>query len=275
MLGTLGYMSPEQVRGKPADARSDIFSFGAILYEMLSGKRAFHGDSAADTMSAILKEDPAGSLRHQPEHLAGPRAHRAPLPREEPRAALPLGARPRLRPRGALDDVVGQAAPTPAQAAAASPVRRSPRSSVGLVGRGRPRLRSSRRRRTRRRRAPRRGPADVPPPDQPLRSRGVPDASRRTGSSSRSCIASGRKTDIWVQRAGSRKPDRPHGRLRARELLAGLLAGREPDRLRLAVRRRRIFVMGATGENVRRLTQLRNASRVVARTGKRSSSRPS
>ena len=58
MLGTLGYMSPEQVRGKPADARSDIFSFGAILYEMLSGKRAFHGDSAADTMSAILREDP-------------------------------------------------------------------------------------------------------------------------------------------------------------------------------------------------------------------------
>jgi eukaryotic-like serine/threonine-protein kinase len=58
VLGTLGYMSPEQVRGKPADARSDIFSFGAILYEMLSGKRAFTGDSAADTMSAILKEDP-------------------------------------------------------------------------------------------------------------------------------------------------------------------------------------------------------------------------
>ena len=58
VLGTLGYMSPEQVRGRPADARSDIFSFGAILYEMLSGKRAFHGDSAADTMSAILKEEP-------------------------------------------------------------------------------------------------------------------------------------------------------------------------------------------------------------------------
>jgi len=58
VLGTLGYMSPEQVRGKSTDARSDIFSFGAILYEMLSGKRAFHGDSAADTMSAILREDP-------------------------------------------------------------------------------------------------------------------------------------------------------------------------------------------------------------------------
>ncbi len=58
VLGTLGYMSPEQVRGRSADARSDIFSFGAILYEMLAGQRAFKGDSAADTMSAILKEDP-------------------------------------------------------------------------------------------------------------------------------------------------------------------------------------------------------------------------
>src|SRR5438445_1963232 len=58
VLGTLGYMSPEQLRGRPADARSDIFSFGAILYEMLSGKRAFRGDSAADTMSAILRDDP-------------------------------------------------------------------------------------------------------------------------------------------------------------------------------------------------------------------------
>jgi serine/threonine protein kinase len=58
ILGILGYMSPEQMRGQPADHRSDIFSFGAILYEMLSGQRAFRGGSAADTMSAILKEDP-------------------------------------------------------------------------------------------------------------------------------------------------------------------------------------------------------------------------
>jgi serine/threonine protein kinase len=58
VLGTLGYMAPEQLRGTVADARSDIFSFGAILYEMLSGKRAFRGDSAADTMSAILRDEP-------------------------------------------------------------------------------------------------------------------------------------------------------------------------------------------------------------------------
>src|SRR5262249_49426010 len=58
VLGTIHYMSPEQARGKPADARSDIFSFGVVLYEMLSGNKAFARDSAAETMSAILKEDP-------------------------------------------------------------------------------------------------------------------------------------------------------------------------------------------------------------------------
>src|SRR4030095_1936510 len=58
VMGTVGYMSPEQVKGRNVDHRSDIFSFGTILYEMLSGRRAFHGESAAETMSAILKEDP-------------------------------------------------------------------------------------------------------------------------------------------------------------------------------------------------------------------------
>src|SRR5262249_17969627 len=56
--GTMGYMAPEQVGGKPADRRSDLFAFGAILHEMLSGQKAFRGDTAADTITAILSKDP-------------------------------------------------------------------------------------------------------------------------------------------------------------------------------------------------------------------------
>ena len=57
-LGTPAYMSPEQVRGQPADHRSDIFSFGAVLYEMLTGRRAFSSDTSAETMTAILRQEP-------------------------------------------------------------------------------------------------------------------------------------------------------------------------------------------------------------------------
>ncbi len=58
VLGTFGYMAPEQVRGLAVDHRADMFSFGAVLYEMLSGVRAFKGETAADTMTAILTKDP-------------------------------------------------------------------------------------------------------------------------------------------------------------------------------------------------------------------------
>jgi eukaryotic-like serine/threonine-protein kinase len=58
VLGTPGYMAPEQVRGQAADARTDIFAFGAVLYEMLSGVRAFRRDTPAESMTAVLKEDP-------------------------------------------------------------------------------------------------------------------------------------------------------------------------------------------------------------------------
>ena len=58
LLGTVGYMAPEQVRGNPGDHRSDIFSFGAILYEMLSGRQAFRADSPIETLNSILKDDP-------------------------------------------------------------------------------------------------------------------------------------------------------------------------------------------------------------------------
>jgi eukaryotic-like serine/threonine-protein kinase len=56
--GTLQYMAPEQLQGKEADARSDIFAFGCVLYEMLSGRRAFRGSTAASVIAAILEREP-------------------------------------------------------------------------------------------------------------------------------------------------------------------------------------------------------------------------
>jgi serine/threonine-protein kinase len=59
ILGTAGYMSPEQARGKPVDRRADIWAFGAILYEMLTGRRAYDGETVSDTLASVLKTDPA------------------------------------------------------------------------------------------------------------------------------------------------------------------------------------------------------------------------
>jgi eukaryotic-like serine/threonine-protein kinase len=66
LIGTVQYMSPEQIQGKEADARSDIFAFGAMLYEMLSGKRAFEGKSQLSLASAILEKDPDPIVTIQP-----------------------------------------------------------------------------------------------------------------------------------------------------------------------------------------------------------------
>ena len=63
VMGSIGYMSPEQARGQPADHRSDIFSFGAVLCEMISGERPFRGDSAIETLNAVLKDEPADLWR--------------------------------------------------------------------------------------------------------------------------------------------------------------------------------------------------------------------
>jgi serine/threonine-protein kinase len=57
ILGTAAYMSPEQAKGRQADKRSDVWAFGAVLYEMLSGQRAFRGDDSADTLAAVLRQD--------------------------------------------------------------------------------------------------------------------------------------------------------------------------------------------------------------------------
>jgi serine/threonine protein kinase len=59
VLGTMSYMAPEQVEGRGADARTDIFAFGALLYELVTGNRAFTGETAAEVMTSVLKDDPA------------------------------------------------------------------------------------------------------------------------------------------------------------------------------------------------------------------------
>jgi len=71
VMGTAGYMAPEQVRGRAVDHRADIFSFGAVLYEMLSGRRAFRGDSAIETLNAILKEEPPAITDTNPNIAPG------------------------------------------------------------------------------------------------------------------------------------------------------------------------------------------------------------
>ena len=90
VLGTVGYMSPEQVKGQAADPRSDIFAFGAVLYEMVTGQRAFKGDSAVETMSAIIKEEPPEISTTGKILPAGLERLMLPLPREAPRGPLPV-----------------------------------------------------------------------------------------------------------------------------------------------------------------------------------------
>ncbi len=75
MLGTVGYMAPEQVRGQPVDARTDLFACGAVLYEMLAGRRAFDGATAADAISAVLAKDPP-DLTSTHERAIPPALHR-------------------------------------------------------------------------------------------------------------------------------------------------------------------------------------------------------
>ena len=84
ILGTAAYMSPEQARGRAVDKRTDIWAFGAVLYEMLTGARAFEGEDVTDTMAAVLKSTPDWAALPGRRPSAGRHAHPA-LPREGPR----------------------------------------------------------------------------------------------------------------------------------------------------------------------------------------------
>ena len=93
ILGTLYYMAPEQVEGKEADERSDIFSFGVVFYEMITGQRPFNGDTQAAVLAALLKDQPPPMSQRQP---AVPRAigtRGQEVPGEETRRPLALRAR--------------------------------------------------------------------------------------------------------------------------------------------------------------------------------------
>ncbi len=101
ILGTVGYMSPEQAAGKRAVPASDQFSLGTILYEMVTGRRAWKRSTAAETLTAIIREDPPPIASAAPGTPIGSALDHRPLPRQGPGGALRLDPRPRPRPRDA------------------------------------------------------------------------------------------------------------------------------------------------------------------------------
>ena len=101
ILGTFQYMSPEQLEGKEADARTDIFALGAVLYEMVTGSKAFSGTSQASLISAIMKEEPAPISRDPADVAARARPGRADVPLQGSRG--PLAERARRRQRAQVD----------------------------------------------------------------------------------------------------------------------------------------------------------------------------
>ena len=130
VMGTASYMAPEQVRGESIDARTDIFAFGAVLYEMLFGQRAFRHDTAAETMTAVLKEDP-------PE-LSDPVRSVSPALERTVRRCLEKNPEQRFQSARdlsfALSALSGTDTSGPMRAAA--PARRRPASALGLRGPG-------------------------------------------------------------------------------------------------------------------------------------------
>ena len=102
ILGTTGYMSPEQVRGGPVDHRTDLFSFGAVLFEMLSGRQAFTGESPVEVMNAILTQEPPDLAEINVQVPRPLELITAEVPRERAASSVPIGIGHRIRVAGSL-----------------------------------------------------------------------------------------------------------------------------------------------------------------------------
>ena len=107
VVGTVGYMSPEQARGQAVDFRSDQFSFGSMLYEMATGKRAFQKKTAVDTLAAILNEEPEPIAAVNPQMPAPAALDRRTMPRQGAGRTLRVDRRPGPRARGPPRSPVG------------------------------------------------------------------------------------------------------------------------------------------------------------------------
>ncbi|MFN2387520.1 MAG: protein kinase [Thermoanaerobaculia bacterium] len=135
VLGTAGYLSPEQARGLPADPRSDIFAFGAVLYELVTGRRAFHRDTSVETMVAVIREEPppvADSGRSVPSEVEEIIRHCLEKdPAERFRSARDLVFALRLAERVLTRPGVAE---TPSRPSTASdPAARSPEPSIAVL----------------------------------------------------------------------------------------------------------------------------------------------
>jgi Tol biopolymer transport system component len=270
VLGTAGYMAPEQVRGRPADPRSDIFAFGAVLYELLAGRRAFPGESAIDRAHAILNQEPPPLPAEVPaavQRLALRCLEKAPDERFGTARDLGFALEAVAAPSDSGVSGRGLASPGAASPAAAAPrrLRRVLAATVVLltlaagiaIGRWLGR-------------APGRAPAGAPAVAASQPARGpVPVKLRRLthqpGGEWWPAVApdgtwfvyartNGAHSDIYRQRVGGEQAQNLTADCAEDDTHPAI----SPDGERLAFRSDRdgggIFIMGATGESVRRVT---------------------